>query len=71
MPRCRFAIESGGKLPSIARAVIWSWQVTQAIVPFLDHRLSQKNCLPSAIFSDVTGLSSGVLRRFFADRVED
>lgn len=23
MPRCRFAIESGGKLPSIARAVIW------------------------------------------------
>ena len=23
MPRCRFAIESGGKLPSIAPAVIW------------------------------------------------
>src|SRR5713226_4653869 len=36
------------------------WQLTQATVPDFDQRLSQKNCLPSAIFSGVSGLSSGM-----------
>ncbi|OLC14362.1 MAG: hypothetical protein AUH29_10390 [Candidatus Rokubacteria bacterium 13_1_40CM_69_27] len=35
------------------------WQLTQATVPDLDQRLSQKNCLPRAIFSGVAQLSSG------------
>src|SRR6266571_4101698 len=40
----------------------WSggWQLTQATVLDFDQRLSQKNCLPSAIFSGVGGLSSGI-----------
>src|SRR5216684_6290410 len=53
-------IETG--LPSV-KARAGSWQVLQATVPSADKRPSKKNFLPSAIFSDVCGLSAGTAAR--------
>src|SRR5262245_61330711 len=36
------------------------WQVSQDISPVFERRLSKNNCLPSATFSAVSGLSGGV-----------